>query len=130
MKCRRAFKKTVAAKSVEYYDWVVPAGRRWRLGDVFGTATMTGDTRVEITWDRKNANPVVLFMTYGTSNVSLKDEMVGDGVKAVSIALYNESSRPAVLFAWFLCEEMEPREADGDLSPEARDTLKGARVHV
>lgn len=109
------FKKSVPARSVEYLDLVVPAGRRWRLMEAFGAATLSGDTRIEVVWDRKGPEPVVFFLTYGTAERRLGGvEILGDGVKALSVVLVNESSRASVLFGEVSCVNLHPLEGDDD----------------
>jgi hypothetical protein len=102
-KVRQKFKKKVAAKSTEYLDFVPPAGVRWLIQEAQGSAAHDGDTRVEVLWDRASGdNATTLFMSYGTTRTEIREEIIGDGTKQLSIVLVNDSSRAITLFGQVL----------------------------
>lgn len=100
-KVRQKSRKQVPARSTEFVDLVIPAGERWLVHMVVGVAAQDGETRVELVWDRKGS-PETVFMTYGTVRLQVAEEFVGDGIKMLSLALINESSRPVTLFGQIL----------------------------
>lgn len=101
----RRFRKTVPALTTIYDDVIIPAGKTWRLQSASGSADFTGNTQVEVIWERSAPVPTYLFSTYGHASQTLHDELVGDGVKRISIKLRNALTVAATLMGEYAAVE-------------------------
>jgi hypothetical protein len=87
------FYEEVPASGVSRYDYVVPDGVTLMLSRLGGNAGFSQNTAAKVIWDRQGS-PEVLMVTYGDANQTVNRELLGDGVKAITIELSNTTSSP------------------------------------
>ncbi len=91
----------------ELRDDQVPAdGKTWRITKFVGNALYLGDTSVLLVWDEGGAAEDVISCTHGDSDVDLDVEVVGDGVKELSLILANDTSSSQLMGGSFRAKEM------------------------
>jgi hypothetical protein len=101
----REFKQIVEAASTVYDDVTIPSGKTWRVRFCEGHANYQGTTSVSIIWDRRGT-PDTLSLTYGDVYRETNIDLVGDGVKMLSIRLSNGSVNPVELFGAYEATEL------------------------
>jgi len=91
--------KKVFQYSTEEVTLVVPNGNVIRLVELGGNGALNHDIKVEIKWDNE-----ILFATHESMQRKSDRRLVGDGVKALSIKLFNETSGTETFGGYVLYE--------------------------
>ena len=100
---KRVF-QSVAAYSSVVVDYVIPNGKTLSVSKV-GVNTPTPYAEYGlIVWDTGGANEIMLSCS-GNTDQEISSELVGDGVKAVRISLFNTGPIAQYLGAYFSGEQ-------------------------
>lgn len=91
--------KKVSQYSTEEATLVVPNGKTIRLYELGGNGALNHDIKVEIKWDDE-----ILFATHESMQRKSDIRLYGDGVKALSIKLFNETSGTETFGGYVLYE--------------------------
>ena len=81
-------RRRVAADSAMAFPYTPPVGETLVITRMFGSASMDGQSWVEIVWDAAGS-PDPLFVTYGSFDFPIEHRLVGDGAKILRIRLVN-----------------------------------------
>lgn len=76
---------------------VVPNGETWRVVRFIGNGAYLDDTAAELWWDRGGAQEKLLAATHGDADMPIDEEVTGDGSRALTIVLTNDTSSAHVL---------------------------------
>jgi hypothetical protein len=97
--------QSVPATSTTYEDQTIPNGDTWKIQKATGSAAFTADVHVLLVWDRGGAGEEILFATHGEAQSVLDRDLVGDGVKILSIVLENNSLDAQVIGGSYVAVE-------------------------
>ena len=77
-------------------DTVVPDGETWEVQGFSGHAAYVDETTVCLIWDPDGADEIIAC-THGDAVIELEDQVLGNGVKVLRIALINDTADPRIM---------------------------------
>ena len=94
------FYKLVSNNSSESINYTIEDGVTLYLKELGGNAVYNNNVKVEIIW---NSNETLLA-THGDTVQRTTKELVGDGIKTITIKLTNDSDQSETIGAYFIGE--------------------------
>lgn len=89
---------TVNSGTIVWDDVVVPPGETWHIRGVEAFCPELDGSNVALFWDR-DGTPEPLFIAYGSDRGIVDQEVVGDGVKKLSVRFQNRTLLNGVEFS-------------------------------
>jgi hypothetical protein len=100
----KRFYTSVAASSIEAFEYTVPNGSILTIEKVGGNASISPETVVQIIWDEGGAQEGILLSTHGDAvqDIYCCGGLVGDGTRKLKIKLKNDQDVADIMGGFYM----------------------------